>query len=223
METFAKLSPMKIAKFDTGDELDNALYWAANDSMSHDVVRLILTYKSTQHATLPAGYETWSAIGWAAHRQLPKLLSLLISSSSGTEQIEHTLRSILASPLELVKRLQSREASDQPPLVILWQLITALKRTTEIEEVLKKASEKLDRQTLAQESRNATYFSEVTSGARGSKHQKTGLMGNNTLMSAGEYTVYTKKPVSNQETVGSEVQFDPGIQSIAQGPIRGPI
>ncbi|CAG9993134.1 unnamed protein product [Clonostachys byssicola] len=74
-------------EFDSEDEME-ALLWAAQRQENHCHAESILKYlKDIRHPNKapPEGSDTWSAIQWAAHLEMPSVLWLLLATSDPTK------------------------------------------------------------------------------------------------------------------------------------------
>ncbi|KAF5012599.1 hypothetical protein FDECE_1366 [Fusarium decemcellulare] len=136
---------LKTADFGRVDMGNDALQWAAKDFKTHDIAKLLFQKgRRRMESPRPSVSFDWSAIEWAAHEQLPQLLSLLIDKSPETIETEEALKSALASTLELAKNLHQGAACEQLPRV-LWLLIIASDQTPEIEIAMKSAFESVNK------------------------------------------------------------------------------
>ncbi|KAI3554490.1 hypothetical protein CABS03_07752 [Colletotrichum abscissum] len=156
MATLLESDLVEVADFDQEDAWKDTLKWAASDPELHHIAQLLMRKMPRKQGVLPPCSKAWSAIGWAAHEQLPEVLFALISTCPETPDTETALSSTLESTLELVKRAGSREASDRLPL-ILWLLITASKQTDGLQKNLDKALGESVTPTSAQKSRGEDY------------------------------------------------------------------
>ncbi|KAI1097263.1 hypothetical protein F4804DRAFT_328090 [Jackrogersella minutella] len=83
------LNRMSYADFGRSDFEEEALLLAAKSADTHDIATLILM-KSKKFADepKPEGSESWSSIEWAVHREMPSVLSSLLSSSPLTPDLD---------------------------------------------------------------------------------------------------------------------------------------
>ncbi|KAM0425303.1 hypothetical protein ACHAPT_009359 [Fusarium lateritium] len=109
---------LKTAEFGLVDVWDDSLEWAAKDSKTHDIAHCLFRKRPRMEVTRPPGSEAWSAIEWAAHEQLPRVLWLLIATSRRTSQIGEAVSSALESvrkfreqPQGLARGQETRDAA----------------------------------------------------------------------------------------------------------------
>ncbi|KAI0885870.1 uncharacterized protein GGS22DRAFT_188159 [Annulohypoxylon maeteangense] len=86
------LDRMVWADFGNQDKLEQeAIIWAAEIEETHDIAGTILMKrKGSKEKPTIAGSESWSAIEWAAYREEPEVLWLLLSSSRPTDSTENS-------------------------------------------------------------------------------------------------------------------------------------
>ncbi|KAK1488528.1 hypothetical protein CABS01_02158 [Colletotrichum abscissum] len=104
MATLLESDLVEVADFDQEDAWKDTLKWAASDPELHHIAQLLMRKMPRKQGVLPPCSKAWSAIGWAAHEQLPEVLFALISTCPETPDTETALSSTLESTLELVKR-----------------------------------------------------------------------------------------------------------------------
>ncbi|KAF4949398.1 hypothetical protein FSARC_13488 [Fusarium sarcochroum] len=74
-----------FAAFVLDDETE-VLVWAAQDETRHDLVDLLFAKKKERMDKLPEGSDSWSTIQWAAYREMPLVLYLLLITSPQTPE-----------------------------------------------------------------------------------------------------------------------------------------
>ncbi|KAF4475281.1 Ankyrin-1 [Colletotrichum fructicola Nara gc5] len=119
------------ADFYSSNLVDDVLVWAARDRGTHFIAKWLFSARSNRMKTAPPQSESWGAIQWAAHEQLPQTLSLLIFSSAGTSETNDALRLALMSTLTLIQFSDQKVVGDKLPQV-LWLLLIASERTPKI-------------------------------------------------------------------------------------------
>ncbi|GKT97674.1 ankyrin unc44 [Colletotrichum tofieldiae] len=145
MGCLLKSDKLKSADFgqNSVDLMPHVLKWAARNSNTHDIVRLLFQKRpKVFEAAPPDGSGKWSAIKWAAYEQLPRLLSLLVSNSPDKKDIDETLESALRSTLELkLKTPPTEGVLSKQLLQVLLLLLTATDRTPQTESAVTSALE----------------------------------------------------------------------------------
>lgn len=104
------LEASKVADFgDSDSTMQDALLWATGQAKQHDTARLILSKmegNDTDWASIASTNDTdrWSAVEWAAYRNVPTFLWLLIAFST-RQSTEHVVK----RALEKVKEFSQNE------------------------------------------------------------------------------------------------------------------
>ncbi|KAI1452563.1 ankyrin repeat-containing domain protein [Annulohypoxylon moriforme] len=90
------LSRMTSADFGDGNERERkALIWAAEREETHDIAKMILMKRKASQKPKESDSDSWSAIEWAAYREMPRVLWLLLSSSPPTSDTERSRQNAL--------------------------------------------------------------------------------------------------------------------------------
>lgn len=97
---------MSLIDFGGDDVEKRAIAWAAESASTHDIAKhLLKKSKALDQTGMPRRADSWSAIEWAAYREIPDILWLLLSSSPPTSETRRQIDKALA---------QSKEPGVQP-------------------------------------------------------------------------------------------------------------
>ncbi|KAG5768336.1 hypothetical protein H9Q72_004104 [Fusarium xylarioides] len=110
-----------------------AVEWFAENPKTHGVVDWLLKNKN-RISPVPLSSEKLSSIEWAAHEQIPKALSLLISKSGSDSTVEQ-VKDALEYVLKVVKTTPE-VSSDTEFVKVLYILINASVRSSYIETLV---------------------------------------------------------------------------------------
>ncbi|KAJ4249867.1 hypothetical protein NW762_012210 [Fusarium torreyae] len=93
MRTLLTSPKLKTAEFGKDDTKHDALLWAAGNSETHDIAKLLILKGSmaTKDYNAPLKSTQWSVIEWVVFYKLPQVLWLLIANSPRSSQIETSL------------------------------------------------------------------------------------------------------------------------------------
>ncbi|KAM0544379.1 hypothetical protein ACHAPJ_011838 [Fusarium lateritium] len=114
MRTLLTSPKLKTAEFGKDDAKHDALLWAAGNSETHDIAKLLIVKGSmaTKNYNAPPKSAQWSVIEWAIFYKLPQILWLLIASSPRSSPTEaslgHAMQLAVGEP-----RLLQNQTTDQ--------------------------------------------------------------------------------------------------------------
>ncbi|KAL2675550.1 hypothetical protein Neosp_011737 [[Neocosmospora] mangrovei] len=150
VKSLLKSDKLRAAEFGRADGEDDEIKWAANYPETHGVAKWLMEERWERKKTpKPEGSDDWGVIEWAAYSWLPEVLSLLITKSPESSEIQALLKSMLESVLE-----PKPEANKQPAheirddteqaksYEVLSVLIASSPRTPSLNEELKPALKK---------------------------------------------------------------------------------
>ncbi|CAG9982985.1 unnamed protein product [Clonostachys byssicola] len=148
MRILLKWSELEKADFGVDDVWKEAVEWAAGNSKTHDIAQLL--FEKKLKASQPPAPINRNAIGWAAHERNTNVLALLVSTSPQTGDISNALKSALKSLVPQSTEKLPDEPEGAQFFKVLWLLISACARDSEIENDIRNALnsvQKLNSQT----------------------------------------------------------------------------